>query len=127
MPKDKLQELYERFCVGCPSAKKCHETCENCEEFEEELQKIKEKHYCVVCSVKASKTKAKTFKLIKTKLKYKLEKCILDDEEYEPIKFIGIKAYCSVCGEPILCFKAVDFNNKTIKSIADEMLKQKKE
>lgn len=42
MPKDKLQELYERLCSGCPSARVCHETCENCEEYEEELQKLEE-------------------------------------------------------------------------------------
>lgn len=34
------EQLYERLCVGCPSAKRCHESCENCDEFEEELYKI---------------------------------------------------------------------------------------
>lgn len=39
---DKELELYERLCVGCPCERICHETCENCEEYEEELQKIEE-------------------------------------------------------------------------------------
>lgn len=37
---DKEQQLYERLCVGCPRERICHETCETCEEYEEELFKI---------------------------------------------------------------------------------------
>lgn len=116
MTKDKLQELYERLCSGCPSARKCHETCENCEEFEEELQKLEQKEICLNCSLKV------------IKLRYKLEKCIFDDKELsEPIKYMGIKAYCSVCGEQIFRFETIGFNQRTIKSIYNERLEQKKE
>lgn len=33
------QKLYAKMCSNCPSAKKCHEQCENCEEYENELKK----------------------------------------------------------------------------------------
>ena len=30
--------LYERLCVGCEREKWCHDNCEHCEEYEEELE-----------------------------------------------------------------------------------------
>lgn len=38
--RDKIeQDLYCEMCRCCPRAKKCHEECENCEEYETELEK----------------------------------------------------------------------------------------
>lgn len=37
---DVEMQVYERLCVGCPSAYKCHITCENCEDFEEEVKLV---------------------------------------------------------------------------------------
>lgn len=30
--------IYARMCKSCPNAKKCHEECETCEEYEEEVE-----------------------------------------------------------------------------------------
>ena len=38
------QVLYNEMCSTCRSAKKCHEECETCEEYEEELEKELNKH-----------------------------------------------------------------------------------
>lgn len=43
-PRERLREaiadnLYWEMCRCCPNAKKCHEECENCDEFENELYK----------------------------------------------------------------------------------------
>ena len=35
-------ELYKEMCNCCFNAKKCHEECENCEEYENELERRKE-------------------------------------------------------------------------------------
>ena len=32
-------ELYYSMCRDCPNAKECHDSCESCEEYEEELEK----------------------------------------------------------------------------------------
>ena len=32
-------QLYSEMCANCPYAKKCHEDCENCDDFEEELER----------------------------------------------------------------------------------------
>lgn len=38
--RDKIeQDLYCETCRCCPRAKQCHEECENCEEYETELEK----------------------------------------------------------------------------------------
>ena len=33
-------KLYQQMCSNCPYAKECHENCENCEEFERELERV---------------------------------------------------------------------------------------
>lgn len=35
-----IQKLYEQMCSDCENAHRCHNRCENCDEFEEELQII---------------------------------------------------------------------------------------
>ena len=36
---DKLEDkLYSLMCWNCPNAKKCHDECETCEEFDKELE-----------------------------------------------------------------------------------------
>lgn len=37
---DKIQQLYERMCVGCEREKYCHEQCEHCEEFENTYKEL---------------------------------------------------------------------------------------
>jgi hypothetical protein len=27
------QEVYDRMCINCPDAKKCHDECTECDEF----------------------------------------------------------------------------------------------
>lgn len=40
MSEEELFELlYEQLCQSCPNAKKCHDECENCDEFNERLMK----------------------------------------------------------------------------------------
>ena len=46
--KDIEMTLYTEMCRACPNARKCHEECETCEEFEKRrdlwvLQKAKKK------------------------------------------------------------------------------------
>ena len=38
--KDLAMELYWHMCRECPNARKCHEECETCDEYEEELEKL---------------------------------------------------------------------------------------
>lgn len=38
------EELYEKMCRACPYAKKCHEECEECEQFTTILEKENPKH-----------------------------------------------------------------------------------
>lgn len=43
MLEEELFEIvYKLKCKGCPYERNCHETCTTCEEFEEELERLKE-------------------------------------------------------------------------------------
>lgn len=38
---EKLENrVYAKMCSSCPKAKYCHEECVNCEEYDEELEKV---------------------------------------------------------------------------------------
>lgn len=41
MPKTE-EYLYSEMCEGCPHEKECHETCEYCDEYLEELDMLEE-------------------------------------------------------------------------------------
>ena len=34
--------LYRLMCSDCPSARRCHVLCENCDEYEDELRRLEE-------------------------------------------------------------------------------------
>ena len=38
--KDLIYQLYRLMCSECPNARKCHEECGSCEEYEEELERL---------------------------------------------------------------------------------------
>ena len=38
---DKEMEVYQRMCVGCERERYCHEQCEQCDEYIEELENAK--------------------------------------------------------------------------------------
>lgn len=40
MNEDLEYQLYKRLCSHCPNAKQCHEECETCETFDEELGEL---------------------------------------------------------------------------------------
>ena len=40
MEEDIEYKLYKMMCSDCPNARYCHEACENCDEYEEELQRL---------------------------------------------------------------------------------------
>ena len=47
--KSQLQEIletlvYEKMCSNCPSAKKCHEQCDFCDDYYDELFEITEEN-----------------------------------------------------------------------------------
>jgi hypothetical protein len=45
MEEDIEMALYKRMCRSCPNARKCHEECETCEEYEKESERLLgEKH-----------------------------------------------------------------------------------
>ena len=35
--------VYDKMCMSCPNAKKCHEKCESCDEFYEEVERLETK------------------------------------------------------------------------------------
>ena len=37
---DLYDKLYEIMCKDCPSAHRCHNLCEECDEFQDELDKM---------------------------------------------------------------------------------------
>ena len=37
MEEDLEYQVYKRLCSQCPNAKKCHEECETCEEYDREV------------------------------------------------------------------------------------------
>ena len=37
---DLYDKLYEIMCKDCPSAHRCHNLCEECDEFQDELNKM---------------------------------------------------------------------------------------
>ena len=42
--ENKVREIvYKKMCSCCPYAKQCHDECEECDEFNEELEKELEK------------------------------------------------------------------------------------
>ena len=41
MEEDIEYKLYKMMCSDCPNAKKCHEECDTCEEYDEELESLK--------------------------------------------------------------------------------------
>lgn len=34
------QVVYEKMCFACPNARKCHENCEFCDDFENEVERL---------------------------------------------------------------------------------------
>jgi len=36
------EELYSRMCDGCENERRCHVYCENCDEYEDELNRMYE-------------------------------------------------------------------------------------
>ena len=40
--KSKEERLYEEKCVGCPNEKACHDNCEYCDDFLEELDMMED-------------------------------------------------------------------------------------
>lgn len=44
MNEDLEYQLYRLMCGSCPNAKKCHEECETCEEYDDELARIKKEN-----------------------------------------------------------------------------------
>lgn len=36
------QAIYQKLCSHCPNAKYCHEECENCDEYNETLERALE-------------------------------------------------------------------------------------
>lgn len=43
--ENKVREIvYKRMCSCCPYAKQCHDDCEECDEFNEELEKEMNKY-----------------------------------------------------------------------------------
>lgn len=39
--RERLEQIaYEKMCFACPNAKKCHEECENCDDFENEVERL---------------------------------------------------------------------------------------
>lgn len=38
--KDLEYQLYKAMCSSCPNARKCHEECEPCDEFQDELERL---------------------------------------------------------------------------------------
>lgn len=34
------QIVYDKMCFACPNAKKCHEECEFCDDFENEVERL---------------------------------------------------------------------------------------
>ncbi|MBR1984466.1 MAG: hypothetical protein IKA31_01880 [Clostridia bacterium] len=37
---DLYNQLYQVMCKDCPNAWKCHNLCEECDEFQEELERL---------------------------------------------------------------------------------------
>lgn len=37
--EDTKFKIYQKLCCGCPNEKRCHEECEHCDEYYEELEK----------------------------------------------------------------------------------------
>ena len=37
---DLYDKLYQAMCKDCPSAHRCHNLCEECDEFQEELERL---------------------------------------------------------------------------------------
>lgn len=37
---DLYEKLYWQMCRSCPNAWKCHEQCEECDDFQEELERL---------------------------------------------------------------------------------------
>lgn len=42
--KDIEMTLYMEMCRACPNSRKCHEECENCEDYDNELEKRRNNH-----------------------------------------------------------------------------------
>ena len=40
MEEDIEMMVYRLMCSDCPNARRCHEECENCEEYEEEVERL---------------------------------------------------------------------------------------
>jgi len=45
MKEESIEEMVYRYmCADCPSARRCHESCETCEEYEDEIQRLEEEN-----------------------------------------------------------------------------------
>lgn len=44
MEEDIEMMVYQMMCKDCPNARYCHEACENCEEYEEEIKRLTEEN-----------------------------------------------------------------------------------
>lgn len=43
--KDLYEQIYEKMCLNCPNAKYCHERCDECYEFQKELERKEENEH----------------------------------------------------------------------------------
>ena len=41
---DIYYELYKIMCASCPNAKKCHEECVECDEYQDELERLEKEN-----------------------------------------------------------------------------------
>ena len=41
---DIYYELYKRMCASCPNARKCHEECVECDEYQDELERLEKEN-----------------------------------------------------------------------------------
>lgn len=57
--RERLEQIaYEKMCFACPNAKKCHEECEFCDDFENEVERLsKRKEPIVERAVKYEKAR----------------------------------------------------------------------
>jgi len=43
MEEDIEMMVYQMLCKDCPNARRCHELCETCDEYEENLEELSKK------------------------------------------------------------------------------------
>ena len=129
MSKNYEQIVYERMCASCPNSKYCHEECETCENFDNEVEKERKKHRRKSSQLTHQEkmqiyNEVKSCQFYKTEIsakfnisEYTLNKVVKEIQELIDYKIKGIPPKrpktCNICGGKVILNRCNKYKSKS--------------